>query len=77
MKKVVLVAALGSVLAGCSVAQTTPTANAGLEPRDPPYGKGNAGNDTMNQAGGSTGGQGYGTSSYPIPPRDPPYGKSM
>ena len=75
MKKVVLIAALGAVLGGCSAAQNTPQANSGLSPRDPPFGKGQASNDTMHLP--SSAGTAYAANSAVIPPRDPPYGKGQ
>ena len=73
VKKLLLIAALGSLLAACSVAETTHQADAGLMPRDPPYAKGNASNDTFHQAGQAP--VTYAANSAPIPPRDPPYAK--
>ena len=77
LKKLVLIAALGAVLGGCSAAQNTPQADSGLAPRDPPFGKGLASNDTMHLPSGSGTSQSYGRSSYQIPPRDPPFGKGL
>ena len=80
MKKFVLVAALGGAL-GCAlgagaIAQTLPRPNTDLAPRDPPFGKGNASNDTMHQPSGSLTAQALGSSSHQmISPRDPPFGK--
>ena len=65
MKKIILAVAFASVFAAGAIAQSVP-------PRDPPFGKGNAGNDTMHEP--SSAGNGY-TSNQSIPPRDPPFGK--
>ena len=73
MRKLVLIAALGSLLGACSVAETTHQADAGLMPRDPPYAKGDASNDTFHQQGQAS--AAYASNSAPIPPRDPPYAK--
>jgi hypothetical protein len=48
------------------------TSNTGLAPRDPPFGKGNPGNDTMNEPNAS--GSLHGPSVQSIP-REPPFGK--
>ncbi|WP_298259685.1 hypothetical protein [Bradyrhizobium sp.] len=73
MKKLFLIAALGSLLAACSVAETTHQANADLVPRDPPFAKGNASNDTFHLPGQAP--TANASNSAPIPPRDPPYAK--
>ena len=76
MKKLVLIAALGAVLGGCSAAQNT-LADLGLSPRDPAVGKDLANNDTTHLPSGSGTSQSYSRSSYQIPPRDPPFGKGL
>jgi hypothetical protein len=48
--------------------------NNGLSPRDPPFGKGNAENDTMHQPNSARAAH---TSSQSILPKDPPFGKGM
>ena len=69
MKKFVLAIAFASALTASAIAQTS-----GLAPRDPPFGKGDAGNDTMHEAS-SAGSARYSASNQSIPPRDPPFGK--
>ncbi len=69
MKKFVLAIAFASALATGAIAQTS-----GVAPRDPPFGKGDAGNDTMHQAS-SAGSARHSASNQSIPPRDPPFGK--
>jgi hypothetical protein len=69
VKKFLLAAAFTSVFSVGAIAQTS---NQSIPPRDPPYGKGNADNDTMHLPSSA----GYAHSSdQSIPPRDPPYGK--
>jgi hypothetical protein len=73
VKKLVLAAALASALAGCAAAPSSSShADRGEPPRDPPFGKGLASNDTLNEP--SAAGAGY-TSNQVIPPRDPPFGR--
>jgi len=69
VKKFLLAAAFTSVFSVGAIAQTS---NQGIPPRDPPFGKGNADNDTahLTNAGASV----Y-TAHQSIPPRDPPFGK--
>ena len=76
VKQFVLVAALGCAMMACSAAQTySASSHQLIPPRDPPYGKGNAGNDTMHRPSGSAT---YSPSSNEvIPPRDPPFGRAM
>ena len=69
MKKLVLAIAFASALTASAIAQTS-----GVAPRDPPFGKGDTGNDTMHQAS-SAGSARYSASDQSIPPRDPPFGK--
>jgi len=64
VKKFLLAAAFTSVFSVGAIAQSSP-------PRDPPYGKGNADNDSMHLPSGT----GNAHSSNQNPPRDPPYGK--
>ena len=68
VKKFLLAAAFTSVFAVGAIAQTS---NQSI-PRDPPFGKGNADNDTMHLPGSAAIAQ---TSNQSIPPRDPPFGK--
>ena len=69
VKKFLLAAAFISVFSVGAIAQTS---NQSIPPRDPPFGKGNADNDTMRPASSA----GNAHSSYQsLPPRDPPFGK--
>ena len=69
MKKLVLAVAFASAFAASAIAQTS-----GLAPRDPPFGKGNAGNDSMHEPNSAGSKYGY-SSENQISPRDPPFGK--
>ena len=69
VKKFLLAAALTSVFSVGAIAQTS---NQSIPPRDPPFGKGNADNDTMHLP--SSAGTAH-SSDQIIPPRDPPFGK--
>lgn len=69
MKKFVLAIAFASAFTASAIAQTS-----GVAPRDPPFGKGDAGNDTMHQTS-SAGTARHSASDRSIPPRDPPFGK--
>jgi len=71
-----LAATLSLARAGCNVAQNSNLADQGIASRDPPFGKGNAGNDTMHQPAGNAAAQAS-TPSEIIPPRDPPFAKGM
>jgi hypothetical protein len=69
VKKFLLAAAFTSVFSVGAIAQTS---NQGIPPRDPPFGKGNADNDTLHRPSSA----GFAHTSYQsIPPRDPPFGK--
>jgi hypothetical protein len=68
VKKFVLAVAFASAFVAGAIAQTS-----GLAPRDPPFGKGDASNDTMNEPSSAGSAHGYRTSE--LPPRDPPFGK--
>ncbi len=69
MKKFVLAIAFASALTAGAIAQTS-----GLAPRDPPFGKGDASNDSMHEPNSAGSKYGYGSGNQ-IPPRDPPFGK--
>ena len=69
VKKFLLAAAFTSLLSVGAIAQTS---NQSIPPRDPPFGKGNADNDTMHRP--SAAGFSH-ISDQSIPPRDPPFGK--
>lgn len=69
MKKFVLAIVFASALTASAIAQTS-----GVAPRDPPFGKGDAGNDTMHEPS-SAGSARHSASDQSIPPRDPPFGK--
>src|SRR5580704_5398217 len=69
VKKLLLAAAFTSVFSIGAIAQTS---NQSIPPRDPPFGKGNADNDTMRLP--SSAGIAH-SSNQSIPPRDPPFGK--
>ena len=77
MTRFLFAAALSFALAGCNLTQTASLPDSKLPPRDPPYGKGNAGNDTLHVPSGNTAVAQTSGGSDPIPPRDPPYGKAM
>jgi hypothetical protein len=66
VKKFLLAAAFTSVFAAGAIAQN------GLSPRDPPFGKGDASNDTMHEP--NSAGPAY-NSNNGLAPRDPPFGK--
>jgi hypothetical protein len=72
VKKFLLAVAFTAVFAGGAMAQSS---NSGLAPRDPPFGKGNPGNDTMDEPSSAGSGHSYSSSDQSIPPRDPPFGK--
>ena len=74
MKKFLVATAMTFALAGCNLTQTASLPDSKLPPRDPPFGKGNAGNDTLHVSSEGTLAQ---TGTDPISPRDPPYGKGM
>jgi hypothetical protein len=69
VKKFLLAAAFTSVFVVGAIAQTS---NQSFPPRDPPFGKGNADNDTMHLPGSVAIAH---SSDQSIPPRDPPFGK--
>jgi len=73
VKQFLAVAVLASTLAACAVAPSSNMADRGNPPRDPPFGKGNASNDTLHQPSG--GALASNSSGQSIPPRDPPFGK--
>jgi hypothetical protein len=68
VKKLVLAVAFASAFAASAIAQTS-----GLAPRDPPFGKGDVSNDTMNEP--SSAGSAHGSRTSDLSPRDPPFGK--
>lgn len=72
VKKFLLAVAFTSVFAAGAMAQTS---SPGAPPRDPPFGKGNASNDTMHEPSATGSGPSYSSSDQSIPPRDPPFGK--
>ena len=74
VKQFLLVAMLACSLSACMVATSSNVADQGSgPPRDQPFGKGNAGNDTLHQPSG--GALAANSSGQSIPPRDPPFGK--
>jgi hypothetical protein len=68
VKKFVLAVAFASAFAAGAIAQTS-----GLAPRDPPFGKGDASNDTMNEPNST--GTTHGASNQNLLPREPAFGK--
>ena len=74
VKQFLLVAMLAFSLSACMVATSSNVADQGSNPpRDPPFGRGNAANDTLHQPSGGT--LSSNSSGQSIPPREPPFGK--
>ena len=69
VKKFLLAAAFTSAFSVGAIAQIS---NQSTPPRDPPFGKGNASNDTMHEP--SAGASAH-ASDQSVPPRDPPFGR--
>jgi hypothetical protein len=72
VKKFLLTAAFAGAFASGAIAQTP---NPNLAPRDPPFGKGNPGNDTMHEPNSAGSAHSDISSDQSIPPRDPPFGR--
>jgi hypothetical protein len=70
VKKFILAVVFTSVLA--SVFASGAIAQNGLSPRDPPFGKGDASNDTMHEP--NSAGPAYNANNG-LAPREPPFGK--
>ena len=70
MKKIVLAAAFAAAFAASAMAQS----DSSIPPRDPPFGKGNPGNDTMHEPNSAGSGPSE-SSPDQIPQRDPPFGR--
>jgi hypothetical protein len=71
VKKFLLAIAFTSVFAAGAMAQSS---GQGVTPRDPPFGRGDASNDTMHEPNSAGSGHGYG-SNQGLLPRDPPFGR--